>query len=111
LKHIGFFRKSDDEKLKHNEEEDGDPHSEPSLCLKLLSFFPHIIGLAEEPHYAAKSQCGLDEGLALSGCMFGADSDEHTEPPAEPDEQELASLTSRVTLFSLSPAQSASQAV
>jgi hypothetical protein len=46
-----FFRKPDDEKLKRNEEGDVDLYSEPSLCLSLLSFFPCIIGLAEEPYF------------------------------------------------------------
>lgn len=55
--------------------------------------------------------CGLDLGLALSGRRFGADSDRDAKPPVKPDEQELAPLTNRVTLFSLSPAQSASQAM
>jgi hypothetical protein len=35
---LWFFRKPDEEKLKHSEEEDGDPRSKPSLYLKLLSF-------------------------------------------------------------------------
>jgi hypothetical protein len=41
----------------------------------------------------------LDEGLALSGRMFGADHDMPTKQPVEPDEQELAPMTNEVTQF------------
>ena len=43
--------------------------------------------------------CGLDEGLALSGRKFGADSERHADQPVRLDEQELTPLTNNVTLF------------
>jgi hypothetical protein len=47
---LWFSRRLDDEKLKHNEEEDGDPCSEPSLCLNLLSFSLVSSSLWENQH-------------------------------------------------------------
>jgi len=49
-----FFRKLDDERLKHNEEGNRDLYSKPSLYLGISSFSPRIIELAEEPHYASQ---------------------------------------------------------
>ena len=48
LDKIWLFRKLDDEKLKHNEERDGDLHSKRSLCLSIPSSSPCVIELAEE---------------------------------------------------------------
>ena len=60
-----FFRKPDDEKLKRNEEGDVDLYSEPFLCLSLLSFFPCIIGLVEEPYFITSHLDAIALGLTV----------------------------------------------
>jgi hypothetical protein len=62
---IRRFRILDDEKLKHNEEGDGDLRCKPSLCLGILSFSPCIIEPAEEPNYPSRITNEL-KALAIS---------------------------------------------